>query len=91
MFMNILRYYIFSLIFGGKSLLWSEKFPVIFAGNFGVGGAQVLRKLWSGSGAGCVNFDQNVQILQKIPVFPCFLLRAVCALADFVCATGYDI
>ena len=28
-----------SLIFGGKSLLWSEKFPVIFAGNFGVGRA----------------------------------------------------
>lgn len=56
-----------------------------------MGRAQVLRNLWSGSGTGCVNFDQNVQILQKIPVFPCFLLRAVCALADFVCATGCGI
>ena len=33
-----------SLIFGGKSLLWSEKFPVIFVGNFGESRAQVLRK-----------------------------------------------
>ena len=80
-----------SLIFDGKSPICSEKFPVIFVGNFGVSGAQVLRKLWSGSGAGCVNFGQNVQILQKIPVFPCSLLCDVCVLSDFVCATEEDI
>ena len=80
-----------SLIFAGKSLLWSEKFPVIFAGNFGVGRAQVLRKPWVCSSAGCVIFDRHARFLQKIPVFPCFLLHAVCVLADFVCATGQDI
>ena len=44
---------------------------------------QVLRKLWAGSGADCVSFDQNVRFLQKIPVFPCFLLCGVCVLVDF--------
>ena len=71
--------------------MWSEKIPVVFAGNFGTGRAQVLRKLWMDSSAGCVNFGQNTRFLQKIPVFPCFLLQGVCVLADFVCATGYDI
>ena len=41
---------------------------------------------------------QVVWILVKMPVFcksslffPVFLLQGVCVLADFVCATGYDI
>ena len=51
----------------------------------------MFRKPRVDSGAGCVNFDQNVQILQKIPVFPCFLLQGVCVLSDFVCATGRGI
>ena len=65
-------------------MLWSEKFPVIFAGNFGAGRAQVLRKPRVDSSAGCVSFGQNARFLQKFPVFPCFLLRAVCVLVDFV-------
>ena len=76
-----------SLIFVDNSLLCSEKFPVIFAGNFGTGRAQVLRKPQANSSAGCVNFGQNTRFLQKFPVFPCFFLQSVCVLADFVCAT----
>ncbi len=67
--------------------MWSEKIPVIFVGNFGAGRAQTLRKPQVYSSAGCANFGQNARFLQKFPVFPCFLLRAVCVLADFVCAT----
>ena len=80
-----------SLIFDGKSLLCYKKFPVIFVGNFGAGRAQVLRKPQVYSSAGCVNFAQNTSFLQKFPVFPCFLLQGVYVLADFVCATGYNI
>ena len=80
-----------SLIFDGKSLIYSEKFPVIFVGNFGEDRAQVLRKPLANSSAGCMIFGQNVQFLQKFPVFPCFLLCGVCVLADFVCATGRGI
>ena len=80
-----------SLLFAGSSLICYKKIPIIFAGKFGAGRAQVLRKLWAGSSAGCVSFDQNVRFLQKFLVFPCFLLQGVCVLADFVCATGRGI
>lgn len=43
----------------------------------------MLRNLWSGSGAGCVSFDQNVRFLQKIPVFPCSLLCGVMCFSRF--------
>lgn len=51
----------------------------------------MLRKLCVNSSTGCVDFGQNARFLQKIPVFPCFLLQGVCVLADFVCATGRGI
>lgn len=51
----------------------------------------MFRKPRVDSSVGCVVFGQNVQFLQKIPVFPCFLLCGVCVLADFVCATGGNI
>ena len=70
-------------MFVDNSLICSKKIPVIFAGNFEAGGVQVLRKLWVGSSAGCVSFDQNVQILQKIPVFPCSLLCGVMCFSRF--------
>ncbi len=51
----------------------------------------MLRKPLVDSSTSCVDFGQNARFLQKFPVFPCFLLRAVCVLADFVCATGCNI
>ena len=35
------------------------------------------------SSTSCVDFGQNTRFLQKIPVFPCFLLCGVCVLVDF--------
>ena len=78
-------------MFAEDSLIYYKKIPVIFAGNFGVGRAQVLRKPWVDSSADCVSFGQIARFLQKIPVFPCSLLCDVCVLSDFVCATGYNI
>ena len=81
-----------SLLFADDSLICYKKFPVIFVGNFWAGRAQVLRKSRVDSSTSCVDFGQNTRFFcKKFPVFPCFLLRAVCVLADFVCATEEDI
>ena len=67
------------MLFADKSLIRSEKFPVIFAGNFCAEQGENPEKLRVCSIVGCVKLPKKYRFLQKIPCFSLFLtLSFVC-------------